>query len=224
MSTKEYIIVGRDVGQAKYHLVGDNYLPAETSPGGTPLDVVHIGRLIANMSERTGNDRVASKSELEQIRRSLMVESIPSNQLDQDEKDAILDATEVMVEFETREEQDDGEKNLRILVVPVDGTIQEALEPFENLGDKAGFRPPLTYPIDRGLMQSHLLDDIVKSLADAPRPSEDDVGLDIGGTEWAKITDWIARYAESTVQEDDTVDAKTAYLRAVGIYATNMCR
>lgn len=40
--------------EALYHLVGGEIIAADQDPGGTPLDVVFIGKLIGEMSERTG--------------------------------------------------------------------------------------------------------------------------------------------------------------------------
>lgn len=49
--------------EALYHLVGGEIIAADQDPGGTPLDVVFIGKLIGEMSERTGANRVASAEE-----------------------------------------------------------------------------------------------------------------------------------------------------------------
>jgi len=223
MASVDYIIVGRDVGQARYHKVGGSYLEASTNPGGTPMDVIHIGRLIAGMSERVGSDRKASNDEIEQIKRCLTVETIPPNQFTLDQKEAILQKTSVEVLFEDRQlgavQTDD--TNTRYLVIPADGTIQTALDKLAMPSAGNAFEPPLTYPIDEKLMLGFLTNKVIEMVVNVEKP------LNLDNMDWTGIKKHIADLLENRldkISQDAKVDQLTAYHRAVGIYATNMCR
>ncbi len=220
MSNPEYIIVGRDVRQARHHLVAGKFVEACKDPGGKPMDVVHIGTLIAQMSERECADRVASEDELDQIKHCLMVESVPPGQLCDKEKDAILQNTEIQVLFETREKEAKAaaEKNVRILVVPADGTIKATLDTLPIPGSGKVFEPPLTYPVDKDVMLNFLLDDIIAAAVNAPKPDNHEQ------LSWTIITKHIADHLEARLSQTNGVDQQSAFHRAVGIYATNMCR
>lgn len=219
----DYIIVGRDVGEAQYHLVGGSFLDASTDPGGTPLDVIHIGKLIARMSEREGAERCATEHEIEQIKRAMQVVSVPPGQFAKVQEDAIWAQTDVEVLFETRTPSaaQVEDNNKRILVVPADGTLKAALDALEmpNPGDH--FDPPLTYPVDKNLMLGHLLDQIVEIAVEAPEP------CDLATMSWTDIKKHFADRFEAKLSDaahQGDVDQVGAYHRAVGIYATNMCR
>lgn len=223
MANVEYIIVGRDVGQARYHLVGGSYLEASTSPGGTPMDVVHIGKLIAQMSERVGPDRNATAEEKEQIKRCLTVQSVPPGQLTLPQQDSILQNTTVDIIFEDRQAAANptDDINKRYLVIPADGTIQAALEDLAMPAGANAFEPPLTYPIDEKLMLGFLTDKIVEFVVDTDKPDN------LDNMDWTAIKKHLADRLEgrlNSMAQDSYVDQLTAYYRAVGIYATNMCR
>lgn len=223
MASVDYIIVGRDIGQARYHKVGDEYLEASTDPGGTPMDVVQIGKLIARMSERQSPNRKPTADELEQIRRCLTVETIPPNQFTLNEKEAILNRTTVKVLFEERQEgpTQTADTNTRYLVIPADGTIQTALDKLAMPSAGNAFEPPLTYPIDEKLMLGYLTDQITEMVVAAEKPA------DLDHMDWTGIRKYLADHLEdrlSKFSQNAMVDQLTAYHRAVGIYATNMCR
>ncbi len=223
MTPNEYIIVGRDVGEAKYHLVGDNIIPAVQNPGGTPLDVVYIGKLIGEMSERTGENRIATEAEIKLMRLCMRADSLPPGALDEQTEEALIENTDIKVLFETRIPGDclQGDKNTRVLVVPSDGTLKTGLEQLEMPVVGKPFQPPLTYPIDENLMLSWMLDGIVEQVVNVESPD----GL--GDMSWHQIRKHFADEIEAQLikqAEEDKVSQIAAFHRAVGIYVTNMCR
>lgn len=223
MTEQEYIIVGRDVGEAKFHIVGGNILAAEDNPGGTPLDVVYIGKLIGEMSERTGADRVASEDEIKLMRLCMRAESLPAGELDEKAEDALIENTEITVMFESRSPGDCilDDKNTRVLVVPSDGTLKTGLEQLEMPVVGKPFEPPLTYPIDKNLMLSWMLDGIIEQVVNVESPE------DLEGMSWHQIRKHFADEIEAQLikeADEDKVSQIAAFHRAVGIYVTNMCR
>jgi hypothetical protein len=223
MSEIEYIIVGRDVGEARHHLVGGEFMDAASDPGGTPLDVIYIGKLMAQMSEREGGERMATAEEMEQIRRAMRVETVPPGLFTQAQEDAILENTRVDVlgEERTPGAEAASDINTRLLVVPADGTLKAALDQLQMPNPGEPFDPPLTYPVDKDLMLSHLLDQIVETAVNTPEP------VDLQEMNWTAIVKHVADHLEEKLQapaDAGGVGQIDAYHRAVGIYATNMCR
>lgn len=223
MKETDYIIVGRDIGEAKYHLVGDNILPAKDNPGGTPLDVVYIGKLIGEMSERTGEDRVASPEEIKLMRLCMRADSLPPGQLDERTEDALIENTEIKVIFETRTPGEclSDDRNTRVLVVPSDGTLKSGLEQLEMPVVGKPFEPPLTYPVDKNLMLSWMLDGIIEKVVNVESPE------DPASMSWHQIRQHFADEIEAQLikqADEDKVSQIAAFHRAVGIYVTNMCR
>lgn len=223
MSRKDYIIVGRDVGEAKYNLVGGNIIPAEQNPGGTPLDVVYVGKLMGDMSERKGAERVASPEEIELMRLSMRVDSVPPGLLKDSEADLILENTTIEVVFDTRTEGDcmHEDANIRIMAVPADGTLKAGLEQLEIPPDDKPFQPPLSYPVDENLMLAYMLDNIIEKVIAVEEPEN------LQDMSWDQIRAHIADTIEDELSkqaEEDTVKQIAAFHRAVGIYMTNLCR
>jgi len=223
MTEKEYIIVGRDVGEAKFHLVGDNIIAASENPGGTPLDVIYIGKLIGEMSERTGDNRTATDDEIKLMRMCMRAESIPPGELDEMTENALVKNTDIQVIFETREPGDciHEDKNTRVLVVPSDGTLKAGLDQLEMPVVGKPFQPPLTYPIDENLMLSWMLDGIIEKIVGVASPD------DFEGMNWHQIRKHFADEIEAQLikeADEDKVSQISAFHRAVGIYVTNMCR
>jgi len=223
MTSDDYIIIGRDIGQAKFHLVGGNVLPAAPNPGGTPLDVVYIGKLIGEMSERTGENRKATAAEIELIRLCMRAESIPAGQLDEQKEEALLRNTKIEVMFESRTPGEciHEDKNTRIMVVPSDGTLKAGLDDLQMPVVGKPFEPPLTYPVDKNLMLSWLLDGIIELVVNVDSPEAPEA------MNWHQIRKHFADSIEARLVEqasEDTVSQVAAFHRAVGIYVTNMCR
>jgi len=223
MSEQDYIIVGRDVGEAKFHIVGGNILPAQDNPGGTPLDVVYIGKLIGEMSERVGEDRKASDEEIKLMRLCMRADSLPAGELDEMKENAIIDNTTVQVIFETRTPGSciHEDKNIRIVAIPSDGTLKTGLEQLEMPTVGKPFQPPLTYPVDENLMLSWMLDGIIEKVTAVESPE----GLD--SMNWHQIRKHFADTIEAGLiaqAEEDKVSQIEAFHRAVGIYMTSMCR
>ncbi len=223
MTDQEYIIVGRDVGEAKFHLVGDNILPAQDNPGGTPLDVVYVGKLIGEMSERTGADRKASDEEINLMRLCMRADSLPAGELDEMTENAIIENTEIKVVFDTRIPGDciHNDTNTRVIVVPADGTLKTGLDQLEMPAVGKPFEPPLTYPIDKNLMLSWMLEGIIEQVVNVESPE------DLEAMSWHRIRKHFADEIEAQLTkeaDEDKVSQIAAFHRAVGIYMTNMCR
>ncbi|NOR61483.1 MAG: hypothetical protein GQ535_03185 [Rhodobacteraceae bacterium] len=223
MTEQDYIIVGRDVGEAKFHLVGDNILPAQDNPGGTPLDVVYMGKLIGEMSERIGEDRKASAEEIKLMRLCMRADSLPPGQFDEMTENTLIDNTEIQVIFETRTPGSciHEDKNTRVLVVPADGTLKTGLEQLEMPVVGKPFEPPLTYPVDKNLMLSWMLDGIIEQVVNVESPE------DLDNMSWHQIRKHFADEIEAQLikeADEDKVSQIAAFHRAVGIYVTNMCR
>lgn len=223
MTQKDYIIVGRDVGQAKFHLVGNNILPAEDNPGGTPLDVVYMGKLIGEMSERIGEDRTASEEEIKLMRLCFRADSLPPGQFDEMTENALIENTELQVIFETRTPGDciHEDKNIRIVAIPSDGTLKTGLEQLEMPEVGKPFQPPLTYPVDENLMLSWMLDGIIEKVTSVESPE----GLE--NMNWHQIRKHFADSIEAGLisqADEDKVGQIAAFHRAVGIYMSSMCR
>lgn len=223
MTSQEYIIVGRDVGEAKYHLVGDNIIAADKNPGGTPLDVVFIGKLIGEMSERTRKKRKASKKERKLIKLSMRADSIPPGMLSEAQEDEILDNTKIKVRFEKRKpgKTIGDDKNTRVMVVPADGTLKAGLDELQMPAIGKPFEPPLTYPIDKNLMLAWMQDAIIEVVVNVEAPDA------LGEMNWHQIRKHFADEIEARltkIADEDKVGQIAAFHRAVGIYVTNMCR
>lgn len=223
MTSNEYIIVGRDVGEAKFHLVGDNIIAADQNPGGTPLDVVFIGKLIGEMSERTRKKRKASKKEKKLIKLSMRADSIPPGMLSEAQEDEILDNTKIKVRFEKRKpgKTISDDKNTRVMVVPADGTLKAGLDELQMPAIGKPFEPPLTYPIDKNLMLAWMQDAIIEVVVNVDAPE------DVADMNWHQIRKHFADEIEarlSKIADEDKVGQIAAFHRAVGIYVTNMCR
>ncbi len=223
MTRPDYIIVGRDIGEAKYHLVGDNILPAADNPGGTPLDVVYVGKLMGEMSERTGEDRKASEEEINRLRLCMRAESLPAGQFDEMTENAIIENTEVKVVFDTRTPGEciHEDRNTRIIVVPADGTLKTGLDQLEMPTVGKPFQPPLTYPVDENLMLSWMLDGIIEQVVSVESPEN------LEDMSWHQIRKHFADEIEAQLikqAEEDKISQIAAFHRAVGIYMTNMCR
>ncbi len=223
MTEKDYIIVGRDVGEAKFHLVGNNVLPAQDNPGGTPLDVVYMGKLIGEMSERVGEDRKASEEEIKLMRLCMRADSLPPGQLDEMTENTLIENTAMEVIFETRTSGSciHEDKNIRIVAIPSDGTLKTGLEQLEMPAVGKPFQPPLTYPVDENLMLSWMLDGIIEKVTSVESPE------DLDSMNWHQIRKHFADTIEAGLiaqADEDKVSQIEAFHRAVGIYMTSMCR
>lgn len=221
MSAQKYIIIGREVGEASHHLVGNDVHPAEDNPGGTPLDVRFIGDLMTQMSER--EDRVATEDEKKWLQHCLQPDSLPTGNLTETQKEKILANTTVEVAFETRTSGADitEDTNTRIMVVPADGTLKAALDDIVHPIPGAPFDPPLTYQPDKDMMLDWLSKDLFQRVLTMPEPN------DAENMTWAekmsKVTDYMQDVVDQETQKTNLTKLE-AYLRAVGIYVTNMCR
>lgn len=236
----KYVIVGTEVDQAEYYLHGDGSIDTQKGQDGQPLNVEFIGKLMVELSKR-GSKGVPS-SELrvleDQIRHALMVQdfSVQTGDatLTESQRAEILDRTNVEIEFESRRRYSTtGDRNTRILVVPSDETLEITDTLLKAQGHADGFRPPLSYELDRALMLASMKGDILQMVREfAARQAP-------GWTQ--ALQDALEQHMQDTL-DDHTIfkdaggaaadDVKNeimksplrAFYRSVGIYATNMCR
>lgn len=238
---KQYVIVGAEVDQTERWLLPDGTIADQPAPGAIPLNVEFIGRLMVELSIR-GKAQL-SRQELdraqEQVRAALMVQDFSaldgSAGLTDAERAAILERTTVRIEFESRRRYANSpDRNSRILVVPSDKTLEITQEMLERQGKAEGFRPPLSYELDKSLMLASLKSEIlamVREFAGKAPPDKWTPELQA-----ALETHMAEAVAERSVFKDGgglpADDVKNeimtspmrAFHRSVGIYATNMCR
>lgn len=240
MTDKKYVIVGTEVDQAQYYLHDDGSIDQDKGADGQPLNVEFIGRLMVELSKRGKKD--VGRAELariqNQIRHALMVQDFSAASdlapLDDVDRDAILNRTSVQIEFETRNRYRQAkDQNRRILVVPSDETLEITDALLRNTGETKGFRPPLSYELDKALMLASLKSEIIEMTREFAAEEHD------GWTpalQDALEAHMVKALAERTVFKDEfgapATDVKNeimqsplrAFYRSVGIYATNMCR
>lgn len=240
MSDKNYIVVGAEVDQARYFLHDDGSIDAEARTDGQPLNVEFIGRMMVDLSRR-GADAVPPE-ELDRckslLRHAMVVQDFSVQNgaavLTDQERSAILDGTTVRIDFETRDRAEDGaDRNTRILVVPSDRTLEIADDLLRARGEMRGFRPPLSYELDKALMMASLKGDLIEIIREYAEKAGPDWTQEDQDALEAHVTDAIdERSRFHDVAGDAADDVKNriltsplrAFHRSVGIYATNMCR
>lgn len=258
MKGGKYIIVGADLGDEQNTITFDESgvgvivaMADSLSPEGTvmatltadpalakvvgsgPLNVEAIGRLMVHMSENPSPSE-AQKANYESVVKYAMtvLERPKDGKLDDADRAALLAETQVRIEFETRAAVENAaDKNVRILVVPSDGTLAEGQSAAKQMDPH--YQPPLSYDLDEFLMLSHLRDKVEKLLRDFD-------GSQVAGWECTHLPALLG-HAEAWINENtyhhidgapDADDAfnqildtpERAFHRAVGIYGTNMCR
>lgn len=236
----KYIIVGAEVDQARAYVHGDGTITAIKGTDGEPLNVEFIGQLMVDLSRR-GKSNVP-KAELsaleERVRHALTVQDFSTQSggpaLSDAQRAGILNSTTVRIEFESRRRgKTRPDRNTRILIVPSDETLEIADTILRAQGTAEGFRPPLSYEMDRALMLANLKGDILEIMREFAGTNHPD---------WtAALQADLEKHVEDTIRErsifknaagQPATDVKNeimtsplrAFHRSVGIYATNMCR
>lgn len=240
MTGNKYIIIGAEVDQAEAYLHDDGSVTGKKGADGVPLNVEFIGRLMVELSQR-GKSGVP-KAELEaledRVRRALVVQDFSTQSggaaLSDAERDAILNDTTVRIEFESRRRgKKKPDRNTRILVVPSDETLAITDAMLKAQGAADGFRPPLSYELDRALMLASMKTEILEMVREFAAEHHPDWTSDLQGA----LEDHMEKAIASRSQFKDGAgkpakDVKNeimqsplrAFHRSVGIYATNMCR
>ncbi|WP_299841153.1 hypothetical protein [uncultured Paracoccus sp.] len=240
MSGNQYVIVGSEVDQAAFYLHGDGSIDDQKGGDGQPLNVEFIGKLMVRLSKLgPGGLPPAELDKLEdQVRHALMVQdfSVQSGgaALSDDERAAILDNTDVRIEFERRKRrQKKPDRNTRILVVPSDQTLEITDKQLQDQGSSDGFRPPLSYELDRALMLASMKDEILqmtREFAAKAEPGWTQALQDALETHMAETLKARGVFndggggAADDVKNEIMKSPLRAFYRSVGIYATNMCR
>ena len=98
------------------------------------------------------------------VKYAMTVLELPKDgKLDDADRAALLSETQVRIEFETRAAVEiAADQNVRILVVPSDGTLAEGQSAAKQMDPH--YQPPLSYDLDEFLMLSHLRDKVEKLL------------------------------------------------------------
>lgn len=240
MSDKQYVIVGSEVDQAAYYLHDDGTIDQRKGRDGQPLNVEFIGRLMVKLSKlgRRGLPPAELEKLEEQVRHALMVLDFSVHDggaaLSDAERAEILDNTEVRIEFERRSHrQNKSDRNTRILVVPSDQTLEITDALLQAQGSAQGFRPPLSYELDRALMLASMADDILqmtREFATKQHPGWTQALQDALEQHMAEAIAARGVFndggggAADDVKNEIMNSPLKAFYRSVGIYATNMCR
>lgn len=238
--TMKYIVVGTEVDQPQAWLHPDGSITAEQGDDGQPLNVEFIGRLMVDLSQRgpAGVSAKELKALEEQVRQALMVQDFSTQgggaSLSEPERAQILAGTKVRILFENRRRsRKKPDRNTRILVVPSDETLGITDAMLRAQGHADGFRPPLSYELDRALMLANMkpeILEIIREFAANPPPG------------WSTaLQAALEQHVEASIRDrsifkdgngqpaDDIknqimASPLRAFHRSVGIYATNMCR
>ncbi|KRW96141.1 hypothetical protein [Paracoccus sp. MKU1] len=237
---RKYIIIGAEVDQPEAWLHKDGNISAEKGADGEPLNVEYIGRLMVELSQR-GKSGVP-KAELdaleERVKRALVVQDFSAHDgaapLSDAEREAILDGTTVRIEFESRRRGSrKPDRNTRILVVPSDETLGIADAMLRAQGEVEGFRPPLSYELDRALMLAGMQTEILEMVREFAARAEPgwtpalqaalEAHMEQAIHERSRFKDGSGRPAKD-VKNEIMSSPLRAFHRSVGIYATNMCR
>lgn len=234
MTDKPYIIVGREVDAAAFHLHQDESISRDPGNGSQPLDVEFIGRLVTRLSSEGPEKSMGKKAAYEkQVKHALEVREASDIRLTEAEKEEIFEGTTVEIRFETRERRAAGDKNLRILVVPADGTLQKKMDQLADEQKAKGFLPPLSYELDQKLVLSAIAPQILQIVqgfgATQPngwtQPLQDALNAHVR-RELDRLTTFVSSSGSpaTSVKNQIMADPVRSFHRSVGIYATNMCR
>ena len=253
MPDKNYVVVGAPVDQPRCVLVvpdvgtpeiqdldGNTLTQLHPDPslaavlGSGPLTVESIGKLMVHMSEHPDVSDEIAENRVKIVKAALAF--LPKQgQFSDAQRDAILEATEVQIVYETREKVQGTDRNVRILVVPSDHTLAAGeAEILQGLTGPEG-DPPLAYPLDRYLMLSarrQQIEAIIRGYFQKPGVSDDVLAIedDLIAYVDAEIENAILTKTPSGDVDPDDIKNQIlttpvrAFHRAVGIYATNMCR
>ncbi|WP_199260330.1 hypothetical protein [Paracoccus binzhouensis] len=237
---RKYIIIGAEVDQAEAFLHKDGSISARKGRDGEPLNVEFIGRLMVELSQR--GKAAVPKAELdaleERVKNALIVQDFSTQSgeaaLSDAEREAILENTTVRIEFESRRRgRRKPDRNTRILVVPSDETLGIADAMLRAQGESEGFRPPLSYELDRALMLASLKTEILEMVREFAARAHPDWSSDLQAALESHMEEAIrdrslfkdpAGQPARDVKNEIMASPLRAFHRSVGIYATNMCR
>lgn len=240
MSDSKYVIVGSEVDQAEYFLHYDGRIDRDKGADGQPLNVEFVGKLMVDLSRR-GPENVseAELMELEdQLKYALTVQDFSvrtgNAPLSDSERQQILDRTRVKIQFEPRYRLDGhADRNIRLLIVPCDETLDVADKLIRSQGDSKGFRPPLSYEMDKALLMASLKSELVEIAREFAAKGVPGWTQDMQAaleTHMSDAVDARCTFRDPTGAPLDDVKNEImgspvrAFHRSVGIYATNACR
>ncbi|MDF3414419.1 hypothetical protein HKX54_08130 [Sulfitobacter sp. M57] len=237
MPEKNYIIVGREVGEAKFFLhTASNKINKTRGDDGIPLTVAHIGKRVVEMSENGAIKEGTPEYEraVREIKYSLEVIPQGSTNLTTAEKEAIWENTTVQLKWDKRRPNGATDENTRIIVIPADNTHSVNVTTMSEQPHGMGFPPPLTYPLDVDLVFSANIDRALSTI-DSFVPK---AGVDpLSQAQNQALKDHIreellGRFFVDPDEDRPEILSKQAvleqqlvsYYRAVGIYITEMCK
>ncbi|MEH6523599.1 hypothetical protein [Sulfitobacter sp.] len=233
MSEKNYIIVGREVGEAKYFLHTGGVINQTRGEDGIPLTVAHIGQRVVELSESGAikESTPVYEQAIKEIKHALEVIPQGDTILKDEDLDAIWENTAVELKWDTRTPKDE---NTRIIVIPADNTHSVNVANMKDKPHGRGFEPPLTYPLDVDLVFSANIDRVlstinsfvpkagIEPLSDGQSQAlKDHIRKELLGRFYVRPDeDRPEMLSKQAVLEQQLV----SYYRAVGIYITEMCK
>lgn len=235
MPNQNYVIVGRDVDSPGFWRKPDGTPSEVDGPGFVPLNVEFVGELMVKLS-KLGPDGVTPSDLADfenQVKHALSVEDFSATAggaaLTPQDKADILNNTTVEIKFETRDVASGPvDINTRILVVPADHTLElQELQLQDNLA--VGFRPALTYDLDRALTLANfkmVILGMVQRFEDTNAAGwTADLQAALEAHMDGELDNAVANAAGPSAAANAILQSpKKDFHRSVGIYATNMCR
>lgn len=233
-----YIVVGRQVdhGNVKY-LHTDGSINTDHEMGGVagaPLTVEYIGRRMTELSENpvrkgdTGYDE-----EIRRLKAAMVVRGEDGFNQNDPRLVELLDNTTLELLYDERTEHDGQvDKNVRTLVVPPPGTLKYREDQFVAQAEGEGFKPPLTYKIDRLLMRNYFTDVFQEALDEFTDNNGDPLSDEVKAKLLESVDDKLEVQAEFEPNPAVPTDVQiaeiikkpvAAFHRSVGIYITEMC-
>ncbi|SLN62270.1 hypothetical protein [Pseudooctadecabacter jejudonensis] len=234
--SNNYIIVGREVGEAKYFLHPDQSIDTTRRENSIPLTVAYIGQRVVELSEHGALAEGSDDYEqvVREFKHALQVIEQPRGTLSDAEKEAIWQNTTVQLQWDSRVPVGDTDANTRIIVIPADNTHTVNIETLRDDPAGIGFTPPLTYPLDEALVLASQIKTILRAISSF---SPDDASLKLSEEQQNALQDHVrqellGRYKVADGETRPDVLSKQAvleqkivsYYRAVGIYITLMCK
>lgn len=242
--TKPYNIVGRQIEfDNAWYLHGPDAdgndiitrNPTEDGVDGEPLTVEFIGRTMVDLSSkpiRKDDDPIEYARVVQRIKYCLTVRSLIKDDIPDAELEAIWDALDVELDYDTRSPRPgEADYNQRIFVVPAEGALADKVALFEDAPVEPGFEPPLSYSLDRNVMANYFARFIDQAIDSVAGQNPTGTLLDTKDDLKQAVRDRLLVTKDTTPGQTPLDQKKveiltkpaTAFYRAVGIYITQMC-
>lgn len=238
---RPYNIVGRQIefGNAWYlhgqDANGDDIITKDVENNGVqgePLTVEFIGRTMVALSSnpvRPGDPDYARI--VRRIKHCMIVRSLVDGDISDDDLGALWNDLEIELEYDTRTPRPGNvDFNKRIFVVPAQDALKDKADTFTGAAG-LGFRPPLTYSLDRNIMANFFASAIDQAIERVANGNEAATIGDIKDVLKDEIKDSLS-VTQGVGSSSTPLNAKkndiltkpaAAFYRAVGVYITQMC-